>query len=169
MKVVIAPCICRLCASLYCLKMENTQVEFVIHETVIECLDESVVLVLIDPKTHFCHGYEEFFTDHNVPKLRKRAKNVTVKKRKFNCSYCEYSTKEKYMVTRHVARIHEKTVANKLCSCCHFSTIYASNLKRHIHRAHSSKISSNSSNQAISDCNQAIFSDCNKVFSGSSY
>ena len=70
---LIESCYCPLylsiVASLYCLEMENTKVEFVIHESLIECVDESVVLVLIIPKTNLCHGYAEFFPDKNVASL----------------------------------------------------------------------------------------------------
>ena len=151
--------VCRLCVAIL-LKMENTRVDIVVNESVIqyERANESVLLVLRDPFTNLNHGYVEFFRENNGPKTRKRTKNdyANIKKRKFNCTYCDYSAKDNYMVTRHVARIHEKTVATKLCTYCDFSTIYASNLKRHIKRTHSSKLSSSS---------QATSSDYHKVFS----
>ena len=57
--------------------MENTKVDLVVHESVIECecVDESVVLVLRDPFTNLDHGYMEFFRENNVPKTRQRTKN----------------------------------------------------------------------------------------------
>ena len=127
------------------MQMENTavveklEVKILIHHSVVQAVESGpLVLALVDPSTGFCHGAADIrkVEEHN----RKRAG----RKRKYHCHSCNYSTKDKYLITRHAARIHEKTVDSKRCRFCKFSTIYPSNLTRHIQRAHS--------NQAI--CNQ---------------
>ena len=116
-------------------------VKLSIHGSVVQQVDRApVVLALVEPSTGFCHGIAD------IGKVEERVRGrITVAggKRKFHCDSCNYSTKDNYLLKRHIARIHEKTIDSKRCRFSKFSTTYCSNLSRHIQRAQGSSISCN--------------------------
>ena len=122
--------------------LEKLEVKMLIHHSVVQAVESApLVLALIDPSTGFCHGTADFL---KVEELNRRRATVAGGKWKYHCDSCNYPTKDKHLITRHVARIHEKPVDSKRCRFCKFSTIYPSNLTRHIQRAHSNQASDSS-------------------------
>ena len=120
------------------LKQEHSagklEVKMVMTDTVVEAVESGPVeFAMVDTTTGFCHGIA------NIAKVEEDVKIVAGKRRKYYCDSCSYSTKDKYMITRHISRIHQKSLATKQCRFCEFTTIYPSNLTRHMHRAHSSQ------------------------------
>ena len=127
--------------------VEKLNVKLVIHGSVVQQVDRTpVLLALVEPSTGFCRGIADIVKVEE--RVRRRA-TVAGGTRKFHCDSCNYSTKDNYLLKRHIARIHEKIIDSKRCRFCKFSTIYSSNLSRHIQRAHS-----NQEGSSIS-CNQA--------------
>ena len=113
----------------------NLNVKLVVHGTVVEAVESApLLLALVDPKTGFCHGVEEI--DKEKKEFVNRRVVAGSRRTKFYCELCNYCSREKYLLTRHTAKVHKKTTNKKRCNFCDFSTLYASNLKRHIQRAH---------------------------------
>ena len=134
--------------------VEKLEVKMLMTDSVVQAVESGpIVLAMVDPITGFCHGIADIakVEEH----VERRATIAGGKRKKYHCDSCNYSTKDKYMITRHIARIHEKTLESKQCRFCKFSTIYPSNLTRHIHRAHSIQDSSDSCNQ-VSKCNPSF-------------
>ena len=116
--------------------VEKLEVKMLIHDSVVSAVESGpILLALVDPSTGFCHGLADIW------KVQERVSRSTIAggKRIYHCNKCNYCSKDRYLITRHVARIHSKSVDSKRCWFCDFSTIYPSNLTRHIQRAHSNQ------------------------------
>ena len=140
--------------------VENVKVKLEIHVSVIEEVYRALVeFALLDPSTGFRHGIADFIkVEDRVRTKRRRATVKTGGKRKvFYCDSCNFSSRENYLLTRHIARIHDRTIDSKQCRFCKFSTIYSWNLKGHIERAHS-----NPSNQIVHSNMSNQFSDSSR-------
>ena len=98
--------------------VEKLNVKLLIHGSVVQQVDRAlVVLALVEPSTGFCHGIADLVKVEE--RVRRRA-TVAGGKRKFHCNSCNYSTKDNYLLKRHIARIREKSVDSKRCRFCKF-------------------------------------------------
>ena len=92
-------------------------VKLLIHGTVVQAVERApLLLALVDPSTGFCHGSEDIVKEEEKFGKRRRVTVVAGSKKKFFCDSCNYSSKEKYLLTRHIARVHEKTINKKRCN-----------------------------------------------------
>ena len=128
-----------------------------LHESVIECEDRELVLLIADTESRVCHGIltlRKIDNERNalIQKYRKRQapsseKVVVVSERKekrYRCVHCVYVSRAQYVTARHVARIHQHTIEPIQCDLCEFKTIYKSNMIRHLERMHKIKSDSES-------------------------
>ena len=91
--------------------VEKLEVKMLLHQSVVQAVESApLVLALVDPSTGFCHCIADIVKVEEH--VRTRA-TVAGGKGRYHCDFCNYSTKDKYLITRHVARIHEKTVDSK--------------------------------------------------------
>ena len=119
--------------------------EFIVelYESVIECEDRELVLLIADTESRTCHGFLTLRKIDDERKYRKRRspsyEKVVVSERKekrFQCAHCDYVSRAQYVTARHAARIHQHSIKPLKCDLCEFKTIYKSNLKRHHERMH---------------------------------
>ena len=112
---------------------------FVFHETVIQACEEvDLLLAIVDQKTKDCHGTVDIIRvvpSEKIIRKRKRVTRSSNVKKVFLCDQCDYESDAKYLIDRHMRRIHEN--AEKLkCKLCNFTSIYPYSIKRHVARQH---------------------------------
>ena len=101
-----------------------------LHESLIECEDRELVLLIADTEPRNCHGTLTLRKIDDERKHRKRRspsyENVVVSERKekrFQCAHCDYVSRAQYITARHVARIHHNIIKPMKCDLCEFKTI----------------------------------------------
>ena len=126
----------------YCSPMAtDLRFDFCFHETIITC-GVKLLLGIIDPKTEECHGTIDVISVKPLKKVNSKRKRRAASTKRLNaqkvfiCNQCEYASKEKYMMDRHVRRIHDDSFERQKCAVCEFSSIYTYSMKRHMIRAH---------------------------------
>ena len=126
-----------------------------LHESVIECEDRELVLLIADTETRTCHGIWTLRKIDDERKYRKRRspsyEKVVISGRKeirFQCANRDYVSRAIYITARNVAGNHQDCIKPLKCYLCEFKTIYKSNLKRHHERMHN-KLKSESSDSEL--------------------
>ena len=126
----------------YCSPMAtDLRFDFCFQETIITC-GVNLLLEIIDPKTEECHGTIDVINVKPLEKVNSKRKRRAANTKRlrtqkvFICDQCAYASKEKYMMDRHVRRIHDNSLERQKCAVCKFSSIYTYSMKRHMIRAH---------------------------------
>ena len=134
--------------------IEDIKFEFCFHETIITC-GVDLLLGIIDPITEACHGTVNLTrvvpSEKQVNRKRRTARNkIGIVKKVYLCDYCDYGSNAKYMMDRHVRRIHEHSADRQKCKFSNFTSMYPFNIKGHVTRAHKDGVEmSDSSNLPV--------------------
>ena len=117
--------------------------EFCLYETVIHACEVDLLLAIVDTKTKYCHGTVDVIrvvpsASEKVIRKRKRVtRNRNVKVQKvFLCDHCDYESNAKYMIDRHMRRIHEESAEKHNYKLCNFTSMYPYSIKRYVTRTH---------------------------------
>ena len=114
------------------------------HREVIRKVKPNRITHLSDTIRAKKYGYELPPKRTEAHKTNKEVKHKSTKEKKFQCTYCNFSTKWKNCFQLHVASQHEahleKTKNNmSQCQYCEYRTISKNNMKRHVFVRHEYK------------------------------
>ena len=131
--------------------------DFCFHETVIHACEVDLLLAIVDTKTKDCHGTVNVIrvvpsaSEKLIRKRKRVTRNRNVKVQKvFLCDHCDYESNAKYMIDRHLRRIHEESAEKHKCKLCNFTSMYPYSIKRHVTRTHQNvEMSSESSSITV--------------------